>query len=66
MTASEWATTVPFGHIVIRRVAVLPEKPTDLLLEVESARTGRADLYGRAEFRAVFAGAVRPSEQPGW
>lgn len=61
--ASEWLAAVPFDNVVISRVAVVPESGTDLLLEVESARTGRADLSGRALFRQLFAAA--PSEEPG-
>jgi hypothetical protein len=51
---SPWATRAHFDAVDIPRVAVTPEAPTDLLLELRAATTGRARLSGRAEFQKIF------------
>jgi hypothetical protein len=49
---------VPFDHVELHRVAVTDQAPRNLLLEVQSARTGRAALSGRAIFTNVFKGSA--------
>lgn len=62
-----WTARVPFDAVEIARVAVAPELPTDLELQVTSARTGRAQLSGHAAFRNIFPPRVgqAPLGEPG-
>ena len=60
-----WQTRALFDHIEIPRVGVLPETPTDLILQVGEGTTGRARLSGHATFRNIFPPAAnRPPPGP--
>ncbi|HVV52997.1 MAG TPA: hypothetical protein VHO06_25275, partial [Polyangia bacterium] len=62
-----WTARVPFDAVSIARVAVAPEAPTDLVLEVAGAETGHARLSGRAAFLDIFSprAGVPPPGVPG-
>jgi hypothetical protein len=62
-----WTARVPFDAVEIARVGVTPELPTDLELQVTSARTGRASLQGHAAFRNIFPARIGqpPPGEPG-
>ncbi|MES1172128.1 MAG: hypothetical protein ABUL77_02735 [Bacteroidota bacterium] len=50
-----WTTRVPFDRVDIKRVAITPDAPADVVLDVTSATTGGARLSGRATFKDVLA-----------
>jgi hypothetical protein len=64
---SPWETRVLFDHVEIPRVGVLPETPTDLVLQVGAGTTGRARLSGHATFQNIFPPTARrpPPGPPG-
>ena len=62
-----WTARIPFDAVEITRVGVTAELPTDLELQVASARTGRARLSGQAAFRNIFPPRIgqAPPGEPG-
>jgi hypothetical protein len=61
---SEWAAAVPFDRVVINQVGIA-DTATDLVLDVTSARTGRAELLGQASFRNLFPASTGDSAPAG-
>lgn len=62
---SRGATTVPFERLVFDSFGTPLDAPSDLALDLASARTGRSDLSGRAIFHRVFPGASPHAPPPG-
>lgn len=62
-----WTARVPFDDVAIDRVAVAPDAPTDLRLELAGARTGAAHLAGHASFQNIFPARMGapPARPPG-
>jgi hypothetical protein len=54
-SATTATTTASFNDVLIARVGVSPEEPSDIALEVGHADTGRSRLAGKAVFENVFA-----------
>jgi len=60
----EGTLLLPFDTVAIAHIAVSPESPGDLVLQVTSARTGAAVLSCEAVFANIFAapsGKAAPS-----
>jgi hypothetical protein len=56
-----WVAEVPFDAVELARAAAPLDHPTDLVLEVSHAKTGRSDLGGTAVFRSILGrGPVAP------
>ena len=51
---------LPFDRVAINRVATTPERPDDILLDLEEAATGRTKLVGKGFFTGIYGATSVP------
>src|SRR5204863_7180040 len=65
VVGSRGLTRATFDEVAITSVAASAEEPTDIVLTVKGARTGRSTLSGTARFENVFKLPNRMRRPPG-